>query len=175
MQIYEKGPKDHFTSIDWTIQKQMENYLKFYFTNEIIIIGEEDTTNNLISSEYFNVDKNLDLNWNYAIIPEEAQELNLNDVKVYIDPVDATSQLVRLSFSPCMILVGITYKSLPYIGLMNYPLFEDSKKSLTYFNIPRQGIFEFDGKMEQTKNDSLELILTENMTRENDKSKYFSE
>lgn len=179
MEIFAKGPHDQFTSIDWTIQKLMENYLKFYFTEEIKIIGEEDTTNNLLNSEYFNVDKSLNLNWDYVSIPAEIQELNFEDVKIYIDPVDATGQLVKLSFSPCMILVGITLKSFPFIGVVNYPLFEEKKKSLTYFNIPSQGIFEFDvvekqiKNIEIPKNDKLELIVTENMKRENDKSIFY--
>jgi len=65
MKIFPKGEneKDSFTNIDWTIQKIIENYLNFYFPN-INIIGEEDTTNNLIESEIFIVDKFLKLEWN---------------------------------------------------------------------------------------------------------------
>jgi len=179
MEIYKKGPADQFTSIDWTVQKMMENYLKFYFSESIKIIGEEDTSKDLLNSDLLKVNEKLNLDWNIVEIPKEISELSLEDVKIYIDPIDATRQLVKKNFSPCTILVGITYKNFPFVGIVNYPVYEETQKSITYFNIPSKGIFEYNvtdkivKNLEIPKNDKLELIVRSNMNRHIDKGNFY--
>jgi hypothetical protein len=42
-------------------------------------------------------------------LPENIRNLSIKDIKIYIDPVDATGMLIKKKFEPVMILIGITY------------------------------------------------------------------
>jgi 3'-phosphoadenosine 5'-phosphosulfate (PAPS) 3'-phosphatase len=174
MKIFQKGEKDFFTNIDWSIQKIIENYLNFYFPN-IKIIGEEDTTNNLIESDIFHVDKFLKLNWNLIPLPENIRILSIKDIKIYIDPVDATGMLILKKYEPVMILIGITYKEKPLMGFATYPLYENTNKSIIYFNIPGNGLYEYhiyEEKLYPIKinenNNKKDLIVRYNMDQTTD-------
>lgn len=177
LQIFTKAKNEKYTNIDWTIQKIFENHIVHYFKNENLkIIGEEDTKNNIIETyESLEADSCIDLNWDLVDIPLEYQTLRIEDIKIYIDPVDGTNYLIKESYGDCMILIGICFKNKPLIGVVNYPLFGCQKKSVTYFNIPTKGIYEYTSdqkavcKFEIPKNDSLDIIIREDINIERNK------
>lgn len=51
--VHTKYNNERFSEADWVLQKMFENYMSEYYPS-IRIVGEEDTSNNLIdSSEFF--------------------------------------------------------------------------------------------------------------------------
>lgn len=145
-EIYEKGPNDNFTTADFVIQKMFENHLQKYFP-KIKIIGEEDTTKEIVKeSDYFTINEN-EIDFNLIktnLMPLEFQP-NLDDLVLFIDPIDSTSSLIKKKLTPCTVMIGLCINQDPFLGLLHYPFYEGKNdKTLTYFNIPSKGIFSYD-------------------------------
>jgi 3'-phosphoadenosine 5'-phosphosulfate (PAPS) 3'-phosphatase len=77
-------------------------------------------------------------------LPENIRNLSIKDIKIYIDPVDATGMLIKKKFEYVMILIGITYKEKPLMGFAAYPLYENTNKSILYFDIPGKDVYEYE-------------------------------
>jgi 3'-phosphoadenosine 5'-phosphosulfate (PAPS) 3'-phosphatase len=133
-----KAKDEKFTDADYIIQKMFENNMNKYFPG-LKIIGEEDTTTNLIpESKYYTTDE-----VDFDILKENQIEDQLEEeLCLFIDPIDSTEQFIKKNFNPVTSLVGITKNSKPFMGFIHYPLYEGKENnSLTFFNIPSKGIF----------------------------------
>jgi len=161
---FSKGDNDYFTTADFVIQKMFEVHLEKYYPN-IKIIGEEDTKAETIKeSEYFTVDTFEKINFDLIkenLFNEETQNINIEDLHFYIDPIDSTSSFIKRNFKPCTVMIGLTLNKEPFLGILHYFCWEgraDSTK--TIFNIPIKGVFEYD--LDSNKLDKFEFKKNEN-------------
>lgn len=125
-----------------------ELHLKRYFPN-IKIIGEEDTSKEIIKeSEYYKVDEMEDINFNLiqeSLFSDESKKVDSDQLVFYIDPIDSTSSFIKKNFSPSTVMIGMTLNAVPFMGILHYFCWEGkNNKTKTIFNIPQQGIFEYD-------------------------------
>jgi 3'-phosphoadenosine 5'-phosphosulfate (PAPS) 3'-phosphatase len=168
--IYAKGSNDSFTTADYVIQKMFELHLEKYYPN-IKIIGEEDTTNDLIKEcELYSIDPLQDINMNLfpeELFPEEIKNLNVDDLVFFVDPIDSTSSFIKKNYKPSTVMIGLTLKEEPLIGILHYFFWEGKNNcTKTVFNIPKKGVFEYNldyDSMEEfklKKNENELIILT---------------
>jgi hypothetical protein len=87
--------------------------------------------------------------------------------------------LIKKKFEYVMILIGITYKEKPLMGFAAYPLYENTNKSMLYFNIPGKDVYEYEineEKINQIKidenNNKKDLIVSYNINPKNDIGNY---
>jgi 3'-phosphoadenosine 5'-phosphosulfate (PAPS) 3'-phosphatase len=140
----------------------MEKYVDKYFPG-LLIVGEEDTTYQIEYGDKYNflteiVD--IDLN-SVSDTLFEKNEFDLKDLKLFIDPIDATMDFIKKNFAVVTNLVGITYKDEAYCGLVHYPYMdgEENGVSVSYFNLPGKGIYEF--HTYENKMSKLEIVQKE--------------
>ena len=146
--IHYKKANEKFTEADWLLQKMFENYMVKYFPT-ITIIGEEDTSDNLIKeSEFFNIEEESEIDFDLvkeSDIPENLREIKDEELGIYIDPIDSTEQFIKRNFAPVTSLVGITRNTEAFLGFIYFPYFEGKEdNSLVFMNIPTKGIFCYD-------------------------------
>lgn len=178
LEIFSKGNDDSFTSADYIIQKMFENNLEKYFP-EIRIIGEEDTSSNTIKdSEYFAVDSEEQIDFDLFksdLFSPEADNIKLEDIVFYIDPIDSTSSFIKKNYTPSTVMIGLTIKEEPYLGILHYFCWEGKNdKTKTIFNLPGKGIFEMNldtNEMCQMnfikKNKELTIVTSKSRTKPN--------
>jgi 3'-phosphoadenosine 5'-phosphosulfate (PAPS) 3'-phosphatase len=135
-----KAKDEKFTDADYTIQKMLEINVNNYFPG-LKIVGEEDTSSNIIpESKYYTIE-DVDLN---IIDENQVEDSQQDELCLFIDPIDSTDSFIKKNFIPVTCLVGITKNSKPFIGFVHYPLYEGKENnSLTFFNIPSKGIFSY--------------------------------
>ena len=164
--VHIKEENQKFTDLDWLIQKLFENTFHQYFPN-ITVFGEEDTSINInISSDHELLVKMKQINpskplldneegWNFCV--KSSQQITL-----FIDPIDATNQLILHNYEPATVLVGICIDSKPTIGFIHYP-FETKRFTypITIFNYPSKGVFKYTNNKEN-KNRVEPLTIPEN-------------
>ncbi len=123
----------------------MEQYIDKYFP-KLTFVGEEDTTFKIeYGDKYKFLTEITDLNLN--LLSEEVfgmNEYDFADIKLFIDPIDATMDFIKKNYEVVTCLVGIVYKDQPLAGLVHYPYYEGKDKSVSFFNIPGKGIFEYE-------------------------------
>ena len=154
--VFKKGDNDKFTNVDWMIQKMLENYMNEYFP-QVKIIGEEDT------SKIINCDSNyltLDSIVNSDFIKKEdiepnSQSINAEELCIYVDPIDSTSNFIKKIFNPVTVLIGITKLNKPFIGIVHFP--SKNGESISYFNLPGRGIFSYNFKNDDIKKEEYKL------------------
>ena len=179
--IHYKEEEEEFTEADWIIEKMFENYMAKFFP-QIQIVGEEDTSNNLIKeSEYFIIEDEKDINFDLikeSDLPDEIKNLDPEDLCTFIDPIDSTKSFIKRKFEPVTSLVGLTLKGEAFIGFMHFPYYLDKENnSLCYFNIPSKGVFCYDTNTKEIKSvsakkrDLKEWIFISSSTRTNDQMK----
>lgn len=168
--IFAKGPDDSFTSADYVIQKMFENHLEKYYPH-IKIVGEEDTKIDVIKeSELYLIDDLKDINMNLLsqeLFPEGINNINVDDLVFFIDPIDSTSSFIRKNYKPSTVMIGLTLKEKPLIGILHYFFWEGNNNcTKTIFNIPNRGIFEYNldddsmAELKFNKNENEVVILT---------------
>ncbi len=145
--FYDKGPNDRFTTVDYVIQKMFELHMEKYYP-KIKIIGEEDTTEDLIKvSELYSIDSLQDINLNLfpeELFSEETSNINPDDLVLFIDPIDSTSSFIKKNYKPATVMIGLTLKEKPFIGILHYFFWEGKNNSTkTILNVPKKGVFEF--------------------------------
>lgn len=170
--VYTKAQDEKFTNFDWMIQKLFQNYTFKHF-KDLKFIGEENTDDDFIKDDEF-LEVRDDIDYTFFkedAIPEEYREIDYEDLCVYIDPIDSTSNFIKKNFDPVTCLIGLTYKKKPLMGIIHFPI-ENSESSSTYFNIPTRGIFKFNNftneitKVEIEKHDK--IGFTSSSTRTHD-------
>lgn len=124
----------------------MEQYVDKYF-NGLTFVGEEDTTYIIEYGDKYNFLTTID-DINLDLIPEDTfvqNEYYMSDIKLFIDPIDATMDFIKKNYSVVTNLVGITYKDEPLVGLVHYPFYtgEFNDVSISFFNVPTKGVFQY--------------------------------
>eukprot|EP01118_Nematostelium_gracile_P010140 TRINITY_DN3468_c0_g1_i2.p1 TRINITY_DN3468_c0_g1~~TRINITY_DN3468_c0_g1_i2.p1 ORF type:complete len:340 (-),score=86.87 TRINITY_DN3468_c0_g1_i2:27-902(-) len=114
LDIKEKGHDDPFTIADIQSQQLIMGLLNKRFPS-LPIVGEEDCAP-VIPSEEPDMNR-VDL----SKIPAEYQNVNMSDVCVFIDPLDATKEYTTGNLEAVMSLIGIAYKGNAIAGVMYQP------------------------------------------------------
>ena len=172
--IHTKSHDEKYTDLDYLIQKLIENTIKKYFP-KIKIIGEEDTSLNIEINEkntFLNEISKIDINKNYFNLNDYNYKISTNDkITLFIDPIDATNQLIINNYEPVTILIGICINEKPISGIIHY-LNEIEKKhfSETYFNYPNKGILKYyKNKIEKIqikKNPNFKFLISSTRAKE---------
>jgi len=118
LDIKEKGIDDPFTIADTEAQQLIMGILNKKWEN-LAIVGEEDVGG--IKTE---LDAKLDL-VDLKKVPQEYQEVNISDVCVFVDPLDATKEYTVGNLEACMSLIGISLNGKAVAGVMFQPFVKD--------------------------------------------------
>lgn len=154
LNVHTKDENEKFTNIDFSIQLIVEDHLKKFYNN-LNFIGEEDTSKEILNNEekeiiakYLNSEKLVldpisklsDLD-NFKDLEESLnKEYNLEDLTLFCDPIDGTSNLIKGKYEIVSFLIGITYKGHALMGFTHFFNYENSGNNLGYFNVPGYGI-----------------------------------
>jgi 3'-phosphoadenosine 5'-phosphosulfate (PAPS) 3'-phosphatase len=165
-EVFSKGANDKFTSVDWIIQKLLEDYLNIHFP-KLKFVGEEDTTNkDFLKSDYLTTE-NINFNFDENLIGQENRELNIDDLCLFVDPIDSTSQFIKGNFEPVTTLIGLTNKGMPLFGIIHFPSYQN-KEPLCYLNFPGNGVYQYDfekfEKVSSGKSTSMNFISSNTRT-----------
>lgn len=128
LQTFQKGVDDPCTIADITAQKLISATLAHYFPR-MTVIGEED-----IPVDETQALRDLDV----RAISEEllgtgVLEMNIEDVTVWVDPLDGTQGFVEGNCTGVTTLIGIAYRGVPVYGLVHEPF---SSPPSTYWGGP---------------------------------------
>lgn len=144
--VHIKEENQKYTDFDWLVQKSFENVFQKYFPS-IRILGEEDTSvdiNITNDHELLKSMNNIDSTKQFLTNEFKCTIPSNKTVTVFIDPIDATNQLVKNNYEPVTVLIGICVKSKPFIGFIHYPFKTHSHpNNITIFNYPSKGIFSY--------------------------------
>jgi 3'-phosphoadenosine 5'-phosphosulfate (PAPS) 3'-phosphatase len=107
----------------------------------LAVVGEEDTPNLSAAEEKPRLDL-VDL----EAVPRELRAVPLDDVCVYIDPLDATKEYTLGKTWCVMTLIGITLRGLPIAGVMHQP-FGDGERGRTVYGMQGFGVIGLQRKV----------------------------
>ncbi|KAL3099362.1 hypothetical protein niasHT_026783 [Heterodera trifolii] len=123
--------KDLQTEADRSAQMMIERSLREKFGENLTIVGEEnDAIEAVPSLEVLRSDKK---------VPDELRQIELQDLVVWIDPLDSTSEFTKSKDNRALlrqvtVLIGITYNGRPVAGVVHQP-FYDGEQSRTVWSI----------------------------------------
>lgn len=172
---FSKGQSDSFTNYDWIIQKMIENHMEKNFDG-IKFIGEEDTSIEFVKpheSEYLKITDIKTEIFKDSDVGECNLDINIDELCIYCDPIDSTSNFIKGKYAPVTCLIGISRKNKPFCGLIHYPYYNGERDPRTYFNIPGKGVYELRVDKDGPKYEQIKFERKKNMnfvitaTREN--------
>uniref|UniRef100_A0A1I8BNZ6 3'(2'),5'-bisphosphate nucleotidase 1 n=1 Tax=Meloidogyne hapla TaxID=6305 RepID=A0A1I8BNZ6_MELHA len=155
--------KDLQTEADRSAQAEIEKKLISAFGNKLQIVGEEELP--LSYSQVISHDAHNEFNLSGKMsdvlladknVPEDLRFLTVEDLIVWVDPLDGTSEFVRAQNDPTLldqvtVLIGITYRGRPIAGVIHQPyynLLSDSNVSnitgRSIWGIKGVGVFGID-------------------------------
>ncbi len=111
----QKGVDDPMTVADLESQRLIVGGLWSVYPG-LAVVGEEDTPDVVASA----VKPRLDL-IDLLRVPSELREVPMDEVCVFIDPLDATKEYTQGRTWCVMTLIGITHKGVPVAGVMHQP------------------------------------------------------
>ncbi|KAL3117337.1 hypothetical protein niasHT_006364 [Heterodera trifolii] len=156
--------KDLQTEADRSAQMCIEQSLHEKFGENLTIIGEENISppskpfqallHPLPSSHHFHIifkDNAIAAVPSSEVlrsderVPNKLRSIELQDVIVWVDPMDGTSIFTKSKKNPALlryvtVLIGITYKGRPVAGIVHQP-FYDGEQSRTVWSIVGVGTF----------------------------------
>lgn len=136
--IKQKGFDDPFTRADVRAQQLIVSTLLNKWEN-LSIVGEEECE---ISTS--NVEINLNTLQQFKDkIPEELKTASLQDVVVFVDPLDATKEYTKGDLEPVTTLIGIAFKGKPIGGVISRPFVNSSSVFTLFFLFPFETILFF--------------------------------
>jgi len=148
------------TEADRAAQYCIEKSLQQKFGNKLKIIGEEEVTSSVpiielgFSLEVLNADKKCQA---------DLREIKEEDLVIWVDPLDGTSEFVEFEKSDSKllhqvtVLIGIVYKGRPIAGVVHQPFFNNQGRGRTIWGINGVGTF---GHNSTTLDGSERLIVT---------------
>ncbi len=116
----QKGVDDPMTKADLESQRLIVGGLWSVFPG-LAVVGEEDTPGVVASKEQPRLDL-IDL----ESVPRELRAVPLDELCVFIDPLDATKEFTLGKTWCVMTLIGITRRGVPVAGVMHQPFAEDA-------------------------------------------------
>lgn len=111
-----KGVDDPVTQADFKAQYIIETGLRHHWP-EIKIIGEE-SAKNLLQVEFSQSPQDAE-GFGASELDQYDQNVDLDDIVVYIDPLDGTKAFTEGRLNEVTSLIGVSYKKAPFIGLIN--------------------------------------------------------
>lgn len=125
----------------------MELYIDKYFPG-LALVGEEDMKLDIKYDEnkYKFLTEITEVDLNIIKADQFIQnEYEFKEITLFIDPIDATFDFIKKNYEVVTSLVGVVYKDSPLAGLVHYPFYEGevNNKSISFFNIPGNGIYEY--------------------------------
>uniref|UniRef100_A0A914M9Y6 3'(2'),5'-bisphosphate nucleotidase 1 n=1 Tax=Meloidogyne incognita TaxID=6306 RepID=A0A914M9Y6_MELIC len=147
--------KDLQTEADRSAQAAIEMKLISAFGNKLQIVGEEELP---LSYSQTSQDEHRGFELSESMrkvllvdkcVQEDLRSLNIEDLTVWVDPLDGTSEFVRAQNDPSLleqvtVLIGITYKGRPIAGVIHQPyynLLSDPKVGRSIWGIKGVGVF----------------------------------
>jgi 3'(2'), 5'-bisphosphate nucleotidase len=120
-----KGKDDPVTMADLKAQTTIFGGLRHFFPG-ITLVGEEDEEyKGEITLNFKSINKNLlpfeiftNSDTSKVLLDEE---LNMNDVIVFVDPLDATLSFTKNELENITTLIGLGYQKRPYLGVIGHP------------------------------------------------------
>ncbi|KAL3099872.1 hypothetical protein niasHS_001798 [Heterodera schachtii] len=167
--------KDLQTEADRSAQMCIEQSLHEKFGENLTIIGEENISrpskpfqallHPLPSSHHFHIifkDNAIAAVPSSEVlssdkrVPNELRSIELQDVVVWVDPMDGTSIFTKSKKNPALlryvtVLIGITYKGRPVAGVVHQP-FYNGEQSRTVWSIVGVGTFGLQKTAQQIAN-----------------------
>jgi 3'(2'), 5'-bisphosphate nucleotidase len=116
----QKGIDDPVTRADVAAQRLIVGGLWSVFPG-LALVGEEDTPDVVASAEQPRLDL-IDL----ESVPRDLRAVPLEELCVYIDPLDATKEFTLGKTECVMTLIGITHRGVPVAGVMHQPFAEQA-------------------------------------------------
>ncbi|KAI1727818.1 inositol monophosphatase family domain-containing protein [Ditylenchus destructor] len=151
------GGQDLQTEADRSAQYLIENSLQRKFGNRLKIIGEEDVTSKVPLSELGVSKEVLEID---AKCSEELRNIKEEDVVIWVDPLDGTSEFAQAAKtkSPLLkqvtVLIGITHNGKAIAGVIHQPYFSDEGR--TIWGIKGVGSFG----VHDTRDDTERIVVT---------------
>lgn len=111
------------TLADTSIQCEIMSNLKAYFpevrTRQLTVVGEEQmlvcpSRYSLRRVQQFDLDLVPD-----SLIPEAMRELPLEDLVVWVDPLDGTQSFIEGDFKAVTTLIGVSYRHQAALGVVH--------------------------------------------------------
>ncbi|XP_068618882.1 3'(2'),5'-bisphosphate nucleotidase 1 isoform X2 [Battus philenor] len=123
--IVEKGKDDFQTEADRSAQRCIIASLEAQYPN-LSIIGEEDNpvdTQDEIPSDWIVVDKDNEVM--RLECPSSLQGVNEEDIVVWVDPLDGTSEYTQGFLEHVTVLIGISVNERPVAGVIHQPYYKN--------------------------------------------------
>jgi 3'-phosphoadenosine 5'-phosphosulfate (PAPS) 3'-phosphatase len=117
LDIKDKGNDDPFTKADLRAQQIIMGLLHKRWP-ELIMVGEENVE--ISDAEKAPATDLIDL----SKVPENLREVPIEDICVYIDPLDATKEYTLGNLEAVMTLIGIAVR-----GVSNFPITQRKEKA----------------------------------------------
>jgi fructose-1,6-bisphosphatase/inositol monophosphatase family enzyme len=101
------------------------------------------------------------------ILVDSDDNYNVNDLCIYIDPIDSTTQFMNKNYQPVTTLIGITFKNKPFVGFILFP-----ETSQIYYNIPGKGIYEHSNgvKLEPSNSDKINFLSSKEKSKKSERN-----
>jgi 3'-phosphoadenosine 5'-phosphosulfate (PAPS) 3'-phosphatase len=109
-----------------------------HFWPNLLLLGEENIET---SPEHTRTDLSMSI-LPPDYIPEDVRTLRVQDLVVWIDPLDGTFHYVHGNYIAVTSLIGVAYQGNPIFGALSHPFAESAP---TYFGGPGMPIHTFIG------------------------------
>ena len=113
-----KSDGSEVTQVDVYSQRLSLSIIKRSYPT-VNIIGEEESIELLPSEEIPSLSPDFHF-------PFDNKPIDINDIVIYIDPLDGTSCYVKKEYKGVSVLIGVTYKGKPFLGCIAQPFIDDN-------------------------------------------------
>ncbi|CAD5215779.1 unnamed protein product [Bursaphelenchus xylophilus] len=138
------GQADIQTEADRSAQYCIEKSLQTKFNNKLTIIGEEQNTTAVDDLELGICPDVLEYD---SKVCEEFQKANIEDVVIWVDPLDGTSEFAKAvktmskDLEQVTVLIGIAYQERSIAGVIHQPFYPGHENGRTIWAIAGIGTF----------------------------------
>jgi len=117
----DKGVDDLFTAADIQSQQLIMGLLRKHFGPKLSLVGEEDCDIPVLADDDPVLSSDSGCHFPVDRVPAQYQNASMQDLCVFIDPLDATKEFTEGNLPAVMSLVGIGYKGEAVAGVMYLP------------------------------------------------------
>ncbi|GLH03546.1 Putative inositol monophosphatase 3 [Gryllus bimaculatus] len=148
LRIVEKGKNDYQTEADRSAQQCIIKSLERQFPS-ITIIGEEEQSSCDVPHEWIVTESEPDIL--SLDCPEELQNIRDEEVVVWVDPLDGTSEFTQGLVDHVTVLIGIAVGDRSVAGIIHQPYYKNGKgancQGRTLWGIRGIGVGGFEAQM----------------------------
>lgn len=157
LNVQNKGINDPFTEADVKAQQTIMSMLRVKWP-QITIVGEEDCSQAPIQDFELNFDRLKEFN---DKVSPEFKSVDLKDIVIFVDPLDATKEYTKGILEAVTTLIGISYKGEPIGGVVYQPFVhspqDTEKKGTCIYGLQSIGVFGIEKK---ERNDGKVVLIT---------------